>query len=112
MSHEHQHASSGEAIAVAIGRAVPTASARVTLIRPPVVVLRKSLSYVGPMPSIGLAYVAEAMRAAGHGVQVIDAAGEALDQLHDFEAPSGSMRRIGLSPDEVVDRITAGVQVV
>ena len=34
--------------------------ASVTLIRPPVVILLKNMSYLGPMPSIGLAYIVAA----------------------------------------------------
>jgi anaerobic magnesium-protoporphyrin IX monomethyl ester cyclase len=86
--------------------------ARVALLRPPVVVLLKSLSYVGPMPSIGLAYVASSLREAGHRVDVIDAAGEGLDQTMDFPTPSGTMRRIGIAPEEAVDRIPADVEMI
>src|SRR4051795_6070622 len=82
---------------VELTRGAPAPSIPITLIRPPVVVLLSSLSYVGPMPSIGVAYVAAVLRDAGHDITVIDAPGERLDQLHDFPSPSGMMRRIGLA---------------
>jgi radical SAM superfamily enzyme YgiQ (UPF0313 family) len=84
----------------------------VALIRPPVVVPVQSVSFVAPMPPIGLAYIAAALRAAGHQVDVIDAPGEALDQLTDFATSCGTMRRIGLTLDDIVARIPSGVKVV
>lgn len=86
--------------------------ALVTLIRPPVDILVKSMSMLGPMPPIGIAYVAAALRSVGHDVQVIDAAGEALDQLEEYESCVGTMRRIGLSVDEVIGAIRPGTEVI
>lgn len=88
------------------------ATACVALIRPPVDILVKSMSMLGPMPPIGLAYIAAALRSVGHDVQVIDAAGEAMDQLEEYEASVGTMRRIGLTVDEVVERIRPETTVV
>lgn len=90
----------------------PEKTATVTLIRPPVVIPVRSVSYVAPMPPIGLAYIAAALRSAGHEVEVIDAPGEALDQLTDFTTSFGSMRRIGLTLDDIVARIPSGVKFV
>lgn len=67
---------------------------------------------MGPVPPIGLAYVAAAARAAGHEVSVVDAAGVALEQHSDIVAPVGTLRRIGLTPDEVVERIPPDVGLV
>lgn len=85
---------------------------RVALIRPPVDILVKSMSMLGPMPPIGIAYVAAAARAVGHDVQVIDAAGEALDQLEEYESCVGTMRRIGMSVEETVASIRPGTEVI
>jgi len=90
----------------------PTAGARVTLIRPNVVVFPHSLSFFGPVPPIGLAYIAAVLRDAGHPVDVIDSVGEAMEQTHDYESPVGQMRRIGLSPEEVVARIDPTTRIV
>lgn len=84
----------------------------VALIRPPVVVYPRSLSGHGPTPSIGLAYLAAAVRKAGHQVTVIDAAGEDLTRFEDFPTAAGTMRRVGLSPRAVVDRIDDEIDVV
>ncbi|MFN8016887.1 MAG: radical SAM protein [Acidimicrobiales bacterium] len=88
------------------------AAATVALVRPPVDILVKSMSMLGPMPPIGLAYVAAALREVGHDVQVIDAAGVALDQLDEYESCVGTMRRIGLSVPEIVAEIRPGTQVI
>lgn len=84
----------------------------VTLIRPPVVVPLDSFSYVAPMPPIGLAYVAAALRHAGHRVHVVDAPGEAPERVTDFSTPYGDMRRLGLTFDEIVARIPPETTVV
>lgn len=84
----------------------------VVLIRPPIVIFPRSLSSYGPVPPIGLAYIAAALRSVGHGVQVIDGSGEAIDRSEDFETPVGTLRRIGLSPSEIVERIPSDVQLI
>ena len=76
-----------------------TATARVALVRPNVVMMPQSLSFWGPVPPIGLAYIASVLRDAGHEVDVIDSVGEAIEQFEDFDSPAGRMRRIGLSID-------------
>ena len=88
------------------------AGVRVALVRPNVVIFPQSLSFYGPVPPIGLAYIAAVLRDAGHEVDVIDSVGEAMDVFEDFESPVGRLRRIGLSPDEVVARIHPDTQVL
>jgi len=87
---------------------------RVALVRPPIVQLPKSLSSFGAIPPIGLAYVAAAVQAEGHGLQVIDAAGEALDATRELPGPPrlGSLEMQGLSPEEIVGRLDPTTQVV
>jgi radical SAM superfamily enzyme YgiQ (UPF0313 family) len=87
-------------------------SALVTLIRPPVVVLPGSLATHGPVPSIGLAYVAAALREAGHQVELIDAPGEAIDQWEPFDTQMGELHRIGLSLEQIVDRIDPSCRII
>lgn len=86
--------------------------ARVTLIRPPSVSFPKSLSGHGPVPPIGVAYLAAVLRQGGHRVDVIDAPGEAIDEHHDFTTAIGTLRSTGLTPEAVVDRIPADVQII
>ena len=85
---------------------------RVTLVRPPCVLLVKTLSGGGPIPPVGLAYVAAALLEAGHDVRVIDAAVEAVDELEEFETDLGTMRRVGLSPEQIVERIEPSTQMI
>jgi len=72
----------------------------------------KSLSFYGAVPPIGLAYVAAALREAGHHVQVVDAAGEALDRFEKVPGAASSLYRYGLSPAEVVARLDEDTRVV
>ena len=84
----------------------------VTLVRPPCIVMPGALSTHGPTPPIGLAYVAAALRRAGHAVRLIDAPGEAMSQAEPFPSPVGELERIGLSTEEVVARIPPGTRLV
>lgn len=97
---------------VGLRRSTGSQSINVTLIRPPVVVLPGSLATHGPVPSIGLAYLAAAVREAGHPVQLIDGPGEAIHQWVEFDSPIGVLHRIGLSPREIVERIDPSSRVV
>ena len=85
MGTAHAEVDAGRATAVTLLTQRPGRPATVALIRPPVDILVKSMSMLGPMPPIGIAHVAAALRSVGHDVQVIDAAGEALDQLEEYE---------------------------
>lgn len=84
----------------------------VCLINPPTLVAPRSLSYFGSVPSLGLAYVAAALRAAGHRVSVIDAPGEAWDQHWTFPTAIGALRGHGLRPEQIVERLPPDVEVV
>ena len=86
--------------------------ARVALVRPPIVIFPRSLSSYGPVPPIGLAYIAAVLRDAGHDVSVIDASAEGIDRAEDFDTPVGRLRRVGLSPVEIADRLPDDVQMV
>jgi len=74
----------------------------ITLIRPPI--LRPAMNMVDLVtPPLGLAYVAAAVRAAGHDVTVVDAVGSAIEQ---FTAhPRGHLH--GLTIDEIVRAVPA-----
>lgn len=98
----------GVPIAVAARAAPPV---RVSLIRPPFLSPQKGFP-VGPVPPPGLAYIAGAVRAAGHHVQVIDAAGEAPEQVVEEPTAFGPIRRIGLSYEEIVDRVDRDAAVI
>lgn len=99
---------------VAIGRAERAAarSLRTCLVRGPVVVLPNSLATHGPTPPIGLAYLAAVLEDAGHQVQVVDGAGEAILRTEDFSSVAGTLRRVGLSPAQVVERIPPDTELI
>ncbi len=84
----------------------------VTILRAPVVVMPGALATHGPTPPIGAAYVAAALRDAGHSVQLIDGAGEAIDQWIEIDSPVGPLHQIGLSLDEIVERIDPSTTVI
>ena len=67
----------------------PIPTSTVTLLRPPVVVLPGALATHDPTPPLGLAYVAAALRDAGHAVHLVDGAGEAIDQVIEIDSPVG-----------------------
>jgi len=90
----------------------PRPTSKVTLVRPPVVVLPGALATHGPTPPLGAAYVAAALRENGHPVDLIDGAGEAIGNWVEVDSPVGTLHRIGLSPDEIVDRIDPDTDIV
>ena len=56
------------------------------------------------VPPIGLAYVAASLRRAGHGVQIIDTTGEAIDRFVAIDSSGRTLRR-GLADEEILERI-------
>ncbi len=74
---------------------------RVQLIHPPAHVNPKALTALRPSPPLGLAYIAAALREAGHDVSMLDCLGDAPTQL----TPEGPVSRIGLRDDEILSRI-------
>lgn len=86
--------------------------ATVSIIRPPVVVMPGALATHGPTPPLGAAYVAAALRDAGFGVQLIDAAGEAIGHSVEVDSPVGPLQRIGLPLEAISDRIDPQASVV
>ena len=86
--------------------------ARVALIRPPIVSQLTSLSISGNIAPLGLAYVAAAVRAAGHLITVVDAPGEAFDRVTTRVDAMGRFQQTGLSVAEIVGRIPEDADVV
>ncbi|MFN8016886.1 MAG: radical SAM protein [Acidimicrobiales bacterium] len=89
-----------------------SATTKVALLRPPWVIILESSGVLQPTPPVGLAYVAATLRTQGHEVQVIDAPGEAMEAAEEFPVPQGTVRRIGLTPTEMVERIEPGTQLI
>ncbi len=99
-------------LAVVTGFPVAARPRSVCLIKPPTLTAPRSLSYFGSVPSLGLAYVAAALRQAGHRVTVIDAPGEAYDSRWSWSTAVGQLRGQGLTLEQIVERIPAEVEVV
>jgi len=90
----------------------PKRAAKIALVRPPVIQMRKSLSSYGAIPPIGLAYVAAVFRNAGHRLQIIDAPGEAIGTFHEIESPIGPLSLNGLNPSEIVQRLDPDTEIL
>lgn len=76
----------------------------ITLIRPPAMISK--FADAGPLtPPIGPAYLASSLREAGFSVTIIDAIGENPFQVTPLSSYEGSMLAIGLTSEELVDRI-------
>jgi len=85
---------------------------KVCLIKVPTFHAPKSLSYFSAVPNLGLAYVAGAIRSAGHHLQIIDAPGEAIDQYETYTTSVGNLQIHGLTKSQIVDRIDPDTDVV
>ena len=84
----------------------------VGLLNPPCLTARGSLSYFEGAPPLGLAYIAGALRAAGHRVVVVDALGEAVDHYTPFPCSQGQLVAQGLTIEQIVDRLPADLDVL
>ena len=87
-------------------------SARIALVRPPALQMKRSLSSYGAILPIGLAYVAAVLRDAGHTLQVIDAPGHGFDREEEVASPIGKLWRSGLSPEEIVSRLDPETEMI
>src|SRR5512142_1734225 len=80
----------------------------IALIRPPAMLPRGTQNAVTEIPPIGLAYLAAALREAGHRVRIIDAFGEAPGQLVEYDGYTTN----GLTADEIAARIPRDVALI
>ena len=83
----------------------------IILINPPGLKSFSGLQMHTPNPPLGLAYIAAAVKEAGHQYHVVDAVGEALDRVRSYPAREDLMIQ-GLSPSEIVQRMPATTDVV
>ena len=74
---------------------------KVTLIHPPVYINKEGLTALRPSLPLGLAYIASVLRDAGHHIEVVDALGNAPEQM----ILDGDIYRLGLTPEEIIKRI-------
>ncbi len=81
---------------------------RIQLIHPPVYLNVHAMTALRPSMPLGLAYIAASLLEAGHDVSVIDAVAEAPDRV----TADGPLHRLGLSPDEIADRVKPDTKVI
>lgn len=99
-------------VAVDLQRTVDARPIQAALLRPPWVIILESSGVLQPTPPVGLGYIAAVLREAGHHVQVIDAPGEAMEEAEEYLVAQGTVRRIGLSPRQIVERIHPDTQLI
>ncbi len=83
--------------------------AKVVVVRIPSLFAAGALT-LSATPPIGIAYLAASIRAAGHEVQVIDAIGEAIEQVYYFGRKNLYVN--GLTREQILDRIPADVEFI
>lgn len=76
---------------------------KIQLIHPPVYLNVYALTALRPSLPLGLAYIAAALRKAGHEVSVLDAVGEAPDQT--TPGLRTQITALGLTPAEILERV-------
>lgn len=81
----------------------------VVLVRPPLRVAKASYSTLA-CPPLALAYLAAALREAGIEVRIIDAVGQAPRRY--FKVPDRRFLGLGLTDDEIADRIPADTSLI
>jgi len=83
---------------------------RVCLVRPPTLTSASAFGQ-DAVPPLGLAYVAGALRAAGHEVCAVDAVGEAVHQYSRLRSGEHALVH-GLRTEEIVTRIDPQAEVI
>jgi len=81
---------------------------RIQFIHPPVYINVHAMTALRPSLPLGLALVAAVVRRAGHQVSVLDAVGLAPTQV----TPDGRLHYLGLTPEEIVERVDPEAQVL
>ena len=81
---------------------------KVTLIHPPVYINKNGLTALRPSLPLGLAYIAAVLRDDGHEISVVDALGEAPEQM----VPDGDIWRLGLTPAEIIANVPEDTEVI
>lgn len=111
--NDSAHDQSNDETAASVFVRVDTRSAQclVTFFRSPMVVTQKFLSTHGPTPPFEPAYIAAGLRR-GNDIAVIDAQGETVARNTAFDSPIGPAIRIGLTTDEIVERLPLEAKII
>ncbi|MEE2887674.1 MAG: radical SAM protein [Planctomycetota bacterium] len=83
---------------------------KVQLIHPPLYLNVKAMTALRPSLPLGLAYVAAALGKAGHDISVIDAVGEAPDQV--TPGKRSQLFALGLTIPEIVERLDPDAELI
>ncbi|NVB40369.1 B12-binding domain-containing radical SAM protein [Pseudenhygromyxa sp. WMMC2535] len=86
--------------------------ARVTLINLPTITAPRSLSYYGAVPPLGLAYIAAALIAAGHPIQIVDATGAGFETSITRHTEAGPLEVTGLTIPQIVGAVDPAAEVI
>ena len=76
---------------------------KVQLLHPPIYLNVHAMTALRPSLPLGLAYIASALRNAGHDVSVLDAVAEAPDQV--TQGRRKQLYALGLTPEQVIERL-------
>jgi radical SAM superfamily enzyme YgiQ (UPF0313 family) len=79
---------------------------QIQLIHPPVYLNVHAMTALRPSMPLGLAYIGASLRRAGHRLTLLDSVAEAPDQV----TRDGKIHRLGLTPDEIVERLDPQAQ--
>jgi len=77
----------------------------IQLIHPPVYLNVHAMTALRPSLPLGLAYIAAALRQAGHHVSLLDAVAAAPEQVTRDRRLHRGLHRLGLVPEEIVERL-------
>ena len=84
--------------------------AHITLIRPPQVMPSDVLTVSQGVPSIGVAYLAAALKHSGHEVTIIDALAEGLDRFRELK--NTRLQVNGISAEEIAAKIPSYTDII
>jgi radical SAM superfamily enzyme YgiQ (UPF0313 family) len=82
----------------------------IQLVHPPIYLNVHAMTALRPSLPLGLAYVAAALRKAGHHVTVLDAVAAAPDQV--TQGARKQLFALGLTPEQIVERIDPAADVI
>lgn len=87
-------------------------SKSIFLLRPQYVLPLEHFSGAYSTPPLGLAYLCGTLRMHGHDVKPIDAVGEGLNYFHKFRTGSSDLALVGLTNDEILDRLSTSADII
>jgi len=85
--------------------------AKITIVKPPIVVPVDSIASQAGIPPIGVAYLGSALKRAGHQVQIIDGHGEAIGRHTKIAGADGIVIN-GLRASEIASRVDEDVDLI